>query len=553
MVDKHQFTPNGFLCVVSYFHLDREKSTVLAESESRFRKFSAPHAYWLRREEKMEAGPLTRNYPNIFECLTSHSPSIPAFGLQRAVIPENVDVTQDSSHGFTYADSPIHLPGLRTGAHEYIHSLSGGNSQGAFNLQTNYPVPAAYSTLAARGRDFLLRREHAVTLPSVSLPTHTISVDVTSSSANLVVPPPPPSAFQQTIFTTSNVALHAISLPSFSNAPVPLGPPQTQQDAQHASATFSSLAQSVQVSPSSESSNNSNDSQTETSCVTVSIGESQPSNALPRPSPLNAVKSSFVPSPTSVVTSMELSANGAFLRYIRPQGKQEFLCKWTLLRNKLSVPCDNNYPTIQDLVRHISLEHVGGTDGNASHVCLWHDCHRGGKPFKAKYKLINHIRVHTGEKPFPCPFANCGKTFARSENLKIHKRTHTGEKPFVCEFPGCNRRFANSSDRKKHSHVHTADKPYLCRVANCGKSYTHPSSLRKHLKMHLKAVNGSLPIDSSESMALISAQAELQLNGANASRNMQPWRFPLAQQSPKIVIQQASNTLPATVKGEPSN
>lgn len=71
--------------------------------------------------------------------------------------------------------------------------------------------------------------------------------------------------------------------------------------------------------------------------------------------------------------------------------------------------------------------------------------------------------------------------------------------------------------------------------------------------MHLKAVNGSLPIDSSESMALISAQAELQLNGANASRNMQPWRFPLAQQSPKIVIQQASNTLPATVKGEPSN
>ncbi|KFP60403.1 Zinc finger protein ZIC 1, partial [Apaloderma vittatum] len=49
-------------------------------------------------------------------------------------------------------------------------------------------------------------------------------------------------------------------------------------------------------------------------------------------------------------------------------------------------------------------------------------CPREGKPFKAKYKLVNHIRVHTGEKPFPCPFPGCGKVFARSENLKIHKR-----------------------------------------------------------------------------------------------------------------------------------
>lgn len=73
----------------------------------------------------------------------------------------------------------------------------------------------------------------------------------------------------------------------------------------------------------------------------------------------------------------------------------------------------------------MTVDHVGGTDQNV-HICYWENCIREGKPFKAKYKLVNHIRVHTGEKPFACPFVGCGKVFARSENLKIHKRTHTG-------------------------------------------------------------------------------------------------------------------------------
>ena len=117
---------------------------------------------------------------------------------------------------------------------------------------------------------------------------------------------------------------------------------------------------------------------------------------------------------------------------------QVISCMWTDHTTK-GKPCGKQFFIMMDIVQHLAEDHVGLND-SAEHVCFWKDCQRAGVAFKAKYKLINHLRVHTGEKPFPCPFPGCGKLFARSENLKIHKRTHTGERPFVCEFTGCGRR-----------------------------------------------------------------------------------------------------------------
>jgi len=172
-----------------------------------------------------------------------------------------------------------------------------------------------------------------------------------------------------------------------------------------------------------------------------------------------------------------------YYRYMREPVKQDMVCEW--IDQDTKKMCNKLFHSLHDIVNHLTVEHVGGPE-ITDHACYWHNCERKQKGFKAKYKLINHVRVHTGEKPFPCPFPTCGKSFARSENLKIHKRIHTGEKPFECEIEGCDRKFANSSDRKKHMHVHTTDKPYYCRVRGCDKSYTHPSSLRKHLKIHGK-------------------------------------------------------------------
>nr|BAE94126.1 zinc finger protein Nv-ZicB [Nematostella vectensis] len=158
------------------------------------------------------------------------------------------------------------------------------------------------------------------------------------------------------------------------------------------------------------------------------------------------------------------------------------ICRWELAPHSSDV-CGAGFYRIEELVFHITESHLV-TGVTSAFVCNWRECPRNGLPFKAKYKLINHIRVHTGEKPFTCSQPGCGKSFARAENLKIHIRTHTGERPFACEYKGCDKRFANSSDRRKHIHVHTLEKPYCCRFVGCDKSYTHPSSLRKHMKVH---------------------------------------------------------------------
>lgn len=141
--------------------------------------------------------------------------------------------------------------------------------------------------------------------------------------------------------------------------------------------------------------------------------------------------------------------------------------------------CQQEFSSLSSLVTHLDQTH---TLAMTQFVCLWESCSRQLKPFDARYKLITHLRCHTGEKPYQCEVVSCLRSFSRLENLKLHMRTHSGEKPYQCDFVGCSKKFNNTSDRAKHKKTHITRKPYACRYPGCGKSYTDPSSMRKHIK-----------------------------------------------------------------------
>ncbi|XP_055087433.1 zinc finger protein 70-like isoform X1 [Periophthalmus magnuspinnatus] len=140
-------------------------------------------------------------------------------------------------------------------------------------------------------------------------------------------------------------------------------------------------------------------------------------------------------------------------------------------RNFLCDICSKTFYTNSLLISHQKIH-------DESHIIKCPVC---GKLLKGE--LQEHMRIHTGEKPYTCKL--CGVKFRLRNHLRNHMNSHLGIKPFTCTVCGC--KTSRKAHLEMHMRTHTGHKPYKCTL--CDKAYTQAHCLKTHMKSHQAAVD----------------------------------------------------------------
>ena len=126
-----------------------------------------------------------------------------------------------------------------------------------------------------------------------------------------------------------------------------------------------------------------------------------------------------------------------------------------------------------------SEDSCNSLDVNMSSGKKMKSCGDCGKMFASTSNLARHRQIHA-EKGRHCNV--CNKFYTSMPALAMHMQTHY--RNYKCQH--CDKTFSRSWLLTNHVRIHTGEKPYPCTFDNCSKRFSDKSNLRAHLKVHNK-------------------------------------------------------------------
>lgn len=93
--------------------------------------------------------------------------------------------------------------------------------------------------------------------------------------------------------------------------------------------------------------------------------------------------------------------------------------------------------------------------------------------------------VKRSKTRFHCQWAGCDKSYTKPVRLEEHIRSHTGERPYICTFDGCSASYLRDTHLTAHLRTHRKDeeKPLACTETSCDKRFWTNQHLNRHIKL----------------------------------------------------------------------